>query len=165
MIYVYIYQTLRISELRNSNVKIMKLINAMLYCNVILQSIRSCKIFLSFPSEEISRRGRVNKVSRKGKNSRARARSAASEYLRRVSFRRSADGNRAFSIGGFVAFIPARRHRLSSRRDASATLHCLSLRERAPLTSNGHRVATPADVAVPTALYLHFSLTSIGTFR
>lgn len=61
------------------------------------------------------------------------------EYMRRMrrGFCRLADGNRAFSIGSFVAFIPARRHKPASRR--VATLHCFSLRESAA-TSNRHRV-------------------------
>lgn len=121
------------------------------------------KVFLSSSGEEISHRGRVNKVPRKGKN--LRARQIHGEYLRRMKcgFRRFADGNHAFfSIAGFVTFIPTRRHKLASRRDASATLHCFSLRESAA-TSNEHHVATPADAAVPTALYLYFSPTSIGT--
>lgn len=87
--------------------------------------------FLSTSSEENSHCGRVNKVPRKGKNSHTHE--IRGEYVRRVrrGFRRFADGNRAFSIGGFVAFIPARRHKLgvATRRVRDAPLF-LFARER-----------------------------------
>lgn len=125
--------------------------------NILLQLIRLAGYFYPPLARKFHTVAGLTKYREREKNWRARG--IRGEYVRRVrrGFRRFADGNRAFSIGGFVAFIPARRHKLASRRVRDAPLF-LFARERRYFQRASRR-----PFAVPTALYLYFSPTSIGT--